>query len=228
MVTGFDLFHAGSKISRFGQLIGVPINYEYEHVNEIPMSQVIVRGEVPNWNPELKEQFKESLILTEDEQIFGMMRELLMSRTYKFAIDCVLPVVITIAGYAMGHTINNRLQLFSRPRSLRLVLYSIIGVFMYGNYSFITDFTNVHYEENVDAECAKLGERWIKAGVSFYDKMLKKNIATRTLTGDFSLYSPAGNVNYFLRHRSMPLTTRKTFFEKKLEELSSTAVPNVS
>lgn len=55
-----------------------------------------------------------------------------------------------------------------------------------------------------------------EAGVRYYDKILKKNIAIRELSGK-ELYSASGNINYFLRYRSMPLTARKQFFETELE-----------
>lgn len=228
MVTGFDLFFAGSRLSRFGQIIGVPVNYEYESVDEVPISQIQVAGEVPTWNQETRDKFKSSLVLTEDEQIFGMMREILMSRTYQLALDCVYPVVATVGAYAMGHIINNKLQLFSRPRSLRQMLYFLVGVFMYGNYCFLTDMTTCYYETRVDLKIAELGDKWIKAGVGFYSKVLDKNITTRTLTGDNSKYTASGNINFFVRQRAMPLTNRKSFFEKKLEELASAAAANTS
>lgn len=31
-------------------------------------------------------------------------------------------------------------------------------------------------------------------------------------------YTSCGNINYFLRQRGIPLTTRKKFFEKQLEK----------
>lgn len=47
--------------------------------------------------------------------------------------------------------------------------------------------------------------------------MLKKNIAIRKITDD-STYTAYGNENYMLRHKKIPLTVRKAFFESKLKE----------
>lgn len=44
-------------------------------------------------------------------------------------------------------------------------------------------------------------------------------MAIRELTGDFSEYTALGNENYLLRHKRLPLTLRKAFFEIKLKEL---------
>lgn len=57
----------------------------------------------------------------------------------------------------------------------------------------------------------------IDAGIQFYDKMLKKNVALRNLIGK-NIYSASGNENYFLRLKSLPLTVRKSFFQMKKVE----------
>lgn len=66
---------------------------------------------------------------------------------------------------------------------------------------------------------ASFGKGFIEAGYRFYDKLLKKNIAIRELTGDNSEYTALGNENFYLRQKRLPLTMRKTFFQQKLEEL---------
>lgn len=58
------------------------------------------------------------------------------------------------------------------------------------------------------------------AGVRFYDKLLKKNVACRELTGDHSEYTANGNENFMFRHKRQPLVHRKSFFEEKLKELN--------
>lgn len=68
---------------------------------------------------------------------------------------------------------------------------------------------------------ASLGPGFISAGLRFYDKLLKKNIACRELTGDNSEYTAMGNENYLVRRKRLPLTIRKAFFELKYEELQN-------
>lgn len=58
----------------------------------------------------------------------------------------------------------------------------------------------------------------IEAGVSFYTKQLNRNIAIREISG-LDLYTAKGNENYLFRIRTVPLTVRKAFLERKLEEL---------
>lgn len=47
--------------------------------------------------------------------------------------------------------------------------------------------------------------------------MLQKNIAIRKHADD-STYTALGNENFMLRHKKLPLTLRKAFFEMKLKE----------
>lgn len=221
-VTGFELFHAGSKHSIFGSLVGIPINYEYERVEEVPLSEVTISGQPVQWNEKSRELCRESLVLTEDEQIFGIMREILHTQTFKIYIDCFYPIIAVALGYGLGHNLNNHFQLFTRPLSLRMMMYFIVGFFTYGTYVFSTDTTACYYDALVDKKLAELGERWIIAGNSFYEKMLKKNVAIRTLTGDNSVYTASGNINYLIRQKAMPLTTRKKYFEQKYQKLFDT------
>lgn len=106
-------------------------------------------------------------------------------------------------------------------------MYIILGVFGFGLWSFMNDFTTVHYDTKIDKEMSNLGEDIIAAGVRFYRKLLQKNIAVRELSGD-STYTAKGNLNYLLRQKTLPLTIRKMFFEMKLKELETAKVTIVT
>lgn len=58
---------------------------------------------------------------------------------------------------------------------------------------------------------------WCDTGIRYYTKLLDKNVAIRELSGN-NLYTAKGNLHYFIRQKSVPLTQRKRFFEKKLKE----------
>jgi hypothetical protein len=77
----------------------------------------------------------------------------------------------------------------------------------------------VTYDGETDERLAEMGKGYIDAGVRFYDKLLKKNMACRELTQDDSEYTALGNENFLVRQKRLPLTLRKHFFEMKLKEL---------
>lgn len=75
-------------------------------------------------------------------------------------------------------------------------------------------------DTDTDEKLASISRGFVEAGIRFYDKLLKKNIAVRELTGDNSEYTALGNDNYLIRIKRKPLTARKAFFEQKLKELT--------
>lgn len=99
-----------------------------------------------------------------------------------------------------------------------MVMYTILSIFGYGLYSLLTDFTQVHYDTAIDKELCDVGPEFMDAGVRFYEKLLKKNISVRNLLGDAS-FSAKGNVNSFIRQKTVPLTIRKSYFELRLNQL---------
>lgn len=103
------------------------------------------------------------------------------------------------------------------------MLYSILTGFGYGLYSLFRDGTQHYFERETDDTLASLGPEVVGAGVRFYEKLLAKNVAIRGLSGDNSVYTSKGNLTYLFRNRYVPLTERKSFFEKKLKELEEEA-----
>lgn len=104
------------------------------------------------------------------------------------------------------------------------MLYSILGLFGLGLWSFMKDYNQVSTDAEIDQRLATMGPQLVAAGASFYDKHLKKNIALRELIGN-DVYTALGNENYMIRQKSMPLTARKSFFLEKLEELKKAQQP---
>jgi hypothetical protein len=91
---------------------------------------------------------------------------------------------------------------------------------------------------------ASLGKPFIEAGIRFYEKLLKKNVAIRELTGDDGQFTAMGKVlrmltfqnyrntflgneNFMIRTKTLPLTLRKTFFELKLKELEAAQTSSI-
>ncbi|XP_058835736.1 transmembrane protein 177 [Topomyia yanbarensis] len=211
MVCGFDIFNAGSLKSRNGGIVGIPANFEYDSAADIEKSDVVLHGRKIDWNSEAGKLLEDCLVLNEDEQVFAMAREILTLNSHKLLLQSVIPSIMWVFTYSVAHLINRRNNLYIRPFSLRCMLYAICGTFGYGLYSFSMDMSEMHFETTVDKRLAELGPDVADAGARFYDKILKKNIAMRKLTGD-NYYTAKGNINYLLRQKAAPLTLRKAFF----------------
>uniref|UniRef100_A0A336KRZ3 CSON014677 protein n=1 Tax=Culicoides sonorensis TaxID=179676 RepID=A0A336KRZ3_CULSO len=222
-VFGMEPRHFGSKHSIWGSYVGIPDNFNYETANDIPKGAIVMHNKPIPWSTEGGKKIEQSLVLTEDEQIFAMLKEILALRTWEWPLNCFYPVMTLFTAYGLSHYINTKLKLFQRPLSLRLVMYSLVGVFMIGNYCFATDATQIYHDSRIDKEIATMGKEMVDAGVRYYDKILQRNIALREITGDYSLYSSGGNVNFLVRQRTMPFTARKDFFQEQLKKLQEGA-----
>lgn len=221
IVSGFDLYSIGSVTLRHGALVGIPINFTYTAADEIPKGDIMLKGyEQVNWESEGGKLLQESLIFTEDEQVFGIAREMLELKTNKVLFNSVLPSGAFLMYYSITSGINHAQRLFVRPLSLRLVLYTLAGFFTIGTYCFLKDATQVHIDGDIDEQLSHLGEQYIRAGISFYDKILKKNMAIRKLTGS-NQFTATGNYNTYFRTPSIPLNMRKFNFEYYLKKINS-------
>lgn len=142
-VSGFDLYHLGSTKFRSGGLIGIPVNYSYTAIGDINKMDVIIRGKPVDWNSQGGKYLEQSLVLSEDEQIFGIAREIIQIQNNSVYLNSIYPAVTIFSYYTLTSALNSKLRLFYRPLSLRLMLYAISGFFAFGVYSFATDYTQV-------------------------------------------------------------------------------------
>lgn len=218
IVYGFDIFSAGSTKSKYGGLIGIPTNYSYTSVETIDRSEIRFRNEQIKWGSESGKMLEEALVLTEDEQIFGMCRTILQLQTQRVMLNSVFPSLSFLAMYSVGNYLNQRMNLLAKGISLRVVMYSILGMFGFGSWSFMKDYNQVLYDTSIDKQLSALGPEFVDAGIRFYDKLLKKNMALRALTGD-DTYTAKGNENFYLRQKCLPLTIHKAFFEEEWKKL---------
>lgn len=158
--------------------MGLPWNYSYDTVENIEKQDIRFRNEEIKWNTEQGKLLEESLILSEDEQIFGIFKSILQLQTHRVLLNSIYPSATFIFVYGVGNVINQRLNLYARPLSvnyfywiwkeandnaisflfqLRLVLYSILSIFGLGIWSFAKDFTQVQYDTHIGKSLCELG-----------------------------------------------------------------------
>ncbi|XP_067634007.1 transmembrane protein 177 [Eurosta solidaginis] len=217
-VYGFDLFQAGSTKSRFGALIGIPINFSYADKSDINRQEIRFRDQSIKWSSDAGKLLEDAIVLTEDEQLFGLCKSILQLQTHRVLLNSLFPSISFLSVYTIGHYLNMRMNLLARPFSLRIIMYSILGLFGIGIWSFMKDFNQVQYDTDIDKKLCQLGPQFVEAGIGYYDKLLKKNLALRELIRD-DTYTAKGNVNYLIRQKSLPLTLHKSYFEKKLQDI---------
>lgn len=174
-----------------------------------------------DWTSEVGQKLADALILTEAEQKFAICREILGGKNIKLYLESVYPFTCVFLTYALTQYVNMRRNLYAAPTSVRVCLYTLTSMFGLGLYFFLTDYTEVYYETEIDEELCGHGKEFIESGISFYDKLLKRNQALRELMGSEGerKYSMLGNENFFIRQPRIALVHRKQYFETKLKEL---------
>lgn len=219
-VFGYDMFHAGCTQTTTGAIIGIPSNFGYDSTSDVDRAHVLVNLDQVSWGSEAGKDLLSAMVLSEEAQKFAIGREIAYAQTLYVYMNSAFPAIVIISMYAFTTNCNNRLGLFGKPFALRAILYSLVGLFGFGSWAFMKDFTTVHYETQVDKEMCALGESYIKGGIEFYSKLLKRNIALRKLMGKKGekLYTATGNDQYMMRQLHQPLTLRKEYCELQLQE----------
>lgn len=123
-----------------------------------------------------------------------------------------------IAYYGLSTHINQRFNLYSKPRPLRVAVYGLLGTFIAAYYCFLQDFTQVYFETRTDKELKETDPIFSEGGKEFYTKLMERNAALRALMGreGESKFTAFGNENYLIRQRHVALSDRKAFFEAAL------------
>lgn len=221
MVFGFDIFSAGTFFSRFGVIVGVPINYTYIDTDTIDTSAIQIDQHSVSWELDEGKLLLKSLTLSEKAQMYAMAREIQLRKTPKYFLDTFGAIASFIVAYGVGNHLNTKFDFYAKPRVLRFVMYGLLGSFACWNYIFVKDFSQLHYEGKVDKYLKHKNPIFKEGGKEFYASILNRNIALRQLMGKVGEhnYSALGNENYLIRQRHLPLVQRRAFFESDVENM---------
>lgn len=117
-VFGFDLFQAGTTKLRFGAALGVPVNYGYDSIGDIKRADIRFRDSQIDWSSDSGKLLEQAIVLTEDEQVFGLCKAILQLQTHRVLLNSIFPTLSFFMVYTIGHFLNLRLQLFARHGSV--------------------------------------------------------------------------------------------------------------
>lgn len=221
-VTGFEVFHAGVASGYCKAIIGIPINYTYTNRLSVDPSEIRVGydQEPLNVYHPAAENLLNSLVLSEKAQKFGIAREILMSQKDLPLYRSLESAFTVMSTSGMIPVIRSKLNLQARPASLSVITYGVTVIFAFTTWFQIRDSINTYFEKAVDKELAALGPEYVEGGKEFYEKILVRNIALRTLLGAQGpkTYNRDGDEVIFIRQKRTPVTYRKKFFSEYIFE----------
>lgn len=82
----------------------------------------------------------------------------------------------------------------------------------------ITDMFQNGLDVQAEHTLAEMGEETIEAGISYYNKILKRNVALHRLS-DKKMFTPRGDDAHLFRRKTVPISLRKEFLELELKKL---------
>lgn len=214
---GFDIFSLGTSYSKFGVRVGLPAHFFYDDESSVDKTAIKLRDESVVWESDEGKMLLKSLVLSENAQIYAIAREIKFRDTLKQLIDTIVGVVSVAGTYGLANTLNQKFNLYSKPRPFRVFMYCLIGAFSFGSYALCKDVSQVYYETEIDKKLKEKNPVFAEGGKEFYNKLITRNIALRKLLGKEGerTYTALGNENYLFRYKHKPVVDRKLFFEEK-------------
>lgn len=148
-----------------------------------------------------------------------MSKEIKFRQTPKPLLDTIFATSSCILAYSLGNSINNKFNLYIKPRGVRFFIYGCISLFVIGFYLMCKDVTQIYYEERIDTKLKQKNKIFAEGGKEYYSKILDRNQALRKMLGKEGerLYSVLGNENTLFRTKHIPIVQRKSFFEEPLK-----------
>ncbi|XP_076242998.1 transmembrane protein 177 [Calliopsis andreniformis] len=220
-VYGYDLYHAGILNSKFGAVVGVPITFVYDSVESMNKNDIFMYNVPVDWNRSAENDFLKSLVLSENAQKYAIAREILKIKEDKqffVGFKVLLHVLIVSIVYNIFY---EKLNLASKNKLVRYTITSLTVVGGIASWIGLQDAVSYNSDIKIDKTLCALGKDYIEGGKEFYEKLLSRNIALRTILGDEGkkLFTVNGNENYILRQRNAPVFYKKNFFDEKLRNI---------
>lgn len=165
---------------------------------------------------------QDSLILSERAQKFAIAREICMVDTHAPYVHGSIGAFSMLTYGLTTRFLNDKLYGHMRPKSFRLMMYSLVATFSYGVYATVTDLVTKYYENSADSMAGRINLNYARGGVEYYSKILERNMALRSLMGPngekrFTFY---GNDVEYIRQKHVPYSTRKINLENIASQLA--------
>lgn len=214
------MFHAGTTNLKYGAIIGIPINFEYDDIKNMSEQAITFRNIQVDWNPEINKEFQKSLILSEDAQKFLMARKILtvtenylLYKIFNISIDILVGIII----YELLYLVLN---VTKKQRGKNIFCMSV-ATFTSGFFWLLISNVQHYYRElQLNEKMVALNDKYIKGGIEYYEKLSKRNKALRILLGKKGthLFTSNGNENTFLE-KSISVSDQIDYFKARVQNI---------
>lgn len=145
----------GSTSSGFGGYIGIPINYLYETTNDVDKVNLKMGRESINWNSQYGQLLEKSLVLTEDEKEFGLLKAAFELRNNNYIHRSLIPFGSICALYFLSQKVNQHMDLYQKPRTVcsmfmlelrEFIFHVLVCLFCRSDYLFTPFLAQLYME----------------------------------------------------------------------------------
>ena len=138
------------------------------------------------------------------------------------SLQCTANFICIFNLYYLCSTVNEKANMFARPLRLRIAFYTLASAFMFGVWLFTRDILTVHRDQVADEEASAVSEEYAKGALEYYNKILQRNIALRSLLGEEEgpkQFTALGNAKESFRTTHQPIVARRDRAEAYLKSL---------
>jgi len=223
-----DPVHKGSLQLRTGARIGLPSTFAYQTLDDVEHSLILVGDEKVDWSSTAGNELQNALVLSDKAKAFVIAREIYYTKSMTVQLNLILTTVCCGLAYITGSLLNDRFLLSLRLKPwARFSVFSTIASAWLLFFVVVDDALHCWYDNEVDRAAAKLREIYAQGGVDYYNAVLRRNRALRTLLGSAGQkqYTYYGNVVSVWRNPSVQLTSRHDNLLKYLAEYKKEVQP---
>ncbi|XP_068966244.1 transmembrane protein 177 isoform X2 [Bombus flavifrons] len=225
-VHDIEMFHAGSTYTKYGGLVGIPVNFEYNDISHINNGNISIQSASLQWDAEATEEFHKSLVLSENAQKFAVAQQILKVATFDPIIKSVNACADALIGVGMYEFLCLKLKVTKQQWGKNALCMSIaaIGTF---TFTLLTHNGLDYYRETeVNEIISKFGDKYIQGGVEYYEKLSQRNRALRVLLGSKGRYmfTPVGNQTTWFTKKRIPISEQIDYFKQKMQNIQSQLV----
>ncbi|CAL7940677.1 unnamed protein product [Xylocopa violacea] len=209
-----DIYHAGYTLTKFGAIIGIPVNFEYQKVESITDQTISLQYVSIDWSTEPAKQFRESLVLSENAKKFAIAWGILSvtSLSYPNIISYTPDVFL---GYALYYLYFRKCDFAKYSKTVFLSTICVLTIY---TLLTVTDVILARGRtKSFNKQLTALGSDYIDGGAEYYEKLTKRNKALRILLGERGKYwfqSNGDKVTWFL-NENRPISKQLRYFNAK-------------
>lgn len=225
-VHDIEMFHAGSTYSKYGGLVGIPVNFEYNDTGHINNENVSIQSASFQWDAEAMEEFHKSLVLSENAQKFAIAQQILKVANFDSIIKGVNVFADAVIGIGAYELLCSKLKVTKQQRGTNFLCMSIAAFGALFLTSLTHDELDYYRETEVNEIISKFGDKYIQGGVEYYEKLSQKNMALRVLLGSRGryMYTPVGNQTTWFNQKKIPISEQIDYFKQKMQNIQSQLV----